>query len=98
MDLQLFRVLFNASIFKTGDKRRPMDNKLEHFTQKERIDLDMLHLLKKRKVAVKHSCSARDQIPRRLVFDSFPFSSFRTPVIGEIDLSSPESVILKVAF
>ena len=61
--------------------------------KKREIDLDMLHLLKKRKVAVKHSCSARDQIPRRLVFDIFPFSSFRTPVIGEIDLSSPESVI-----
>ena len=71
MDFQLFRVIFNASILKTGDKRSPMYNKLGHFTQKERIDLDLLHLLKKKKVAVKHSCSPRDQIPSRLVFDSF---------------------------
>ena len=27
---------------------------------------------------MKHSCSARDQIPWRLVFDSFPYSSFHT--------------------
>ena len=36
IDLQLLRVVFNASILKTGDKRRPMNNKLDHFTQKER--------------------------------------------------------------
>ena len=34
----------------------------------------MLHLLKKKKVAVKHSYSARDHIPWRLAFHSFPFS------------------------
>ena len=48
MDLQLFRVLFNASIFKTGDKRRPMDNTLEHFTQKERNWLRYATLIKKK--------------------------------------------------
>ena len=42
--------------------------------RKREINVDVL--VKKRKVAVKHSCSAWDQIPWRLVFDSFPFSSF----------------------
>ena len=84
MDLQLLQVVFNASIFETGDKRRPMDNKLEHFTQKK-------------KVAVKHSCSARDQIPGRVVFNSFPFSSFHTSDRGNRPFFSGERY-LKTCF
>ena len=46
---------FNRFDFDTGDKRTPNDklvvrnNKLEHFTQKRKIDVDMLRLLKKGK-------------------------------------------------
>ena len=56
-----------ASIFETGDRGSPTDNlvirnnKLENLPKKREVNLDMLDLLKKKKkAAVKHSCSGRD--------------------------------------
>ena len=81
MDLQLLQVVFNASIFETGDKRR----------------ITSLNILPQKKVAVKHSCSARDQIPGRVVFNSFPFSSFHTSDRGNRPFFSGERY-LKTCF
>ena len=56
----------NASIFETGDKRRPMGNKLEHFTQKERNWLRYATLLKKSGSETFLFCARPDTVTPRL--------------------------------
>ena len=56
----------------------------------------MLHLIKIKQVAVKHACSVRDQMPWRLVFESFLFHPF-TPV-REIDLPLWRAFGIKLRF
>ena len=73
------------------------NNKLQHFIQKERNELRYATLVKKKKkkVAVRHFFSARDQVPGRLVFDSFPFSFFHTSDLGNRPSLSGERRYLK---
>ena len=56
----------------------------------------MLHLIKIKQVAVKHAFSVRDQMPWRLVFESFLFHPF-TPV-REIDLLLWRAFGIKLRF
>ena len=64
---------------------------------KEGLWITSLNILPRQKVAVKHSCSAGDQIPWRLVFNSFPFSSFHTSDRGNRPFFSGERY-LKTCF